>query len=835
MPTNFESISLDVSKTPVLVLQIEGLDDILSSATVYTRIVYGDPLIHYGGTDPVTGMPWVYGGLRVFSNADGSVSRSYLMLEGSSLAITQKVEQEQGRCSISQMTFAFIDKDSYMTRLITPGMLIPEPLGAQITVLLGYQEISYPQDYITIFRGNIQGITSQAGRVILELGDPNLKKRQSVFYTAQTTLGTTIDDSVTTIPVTNNGDFYQQILGPSGISDPGVKTYIQIDDEWIEYNREAYKTNSFNQIGSGIVTRGARGTIAAAHTIGASVSVGIEIAGNVVDLMLKIMLSGWNGYYMTDQPILSIVYTGDASLGNVTNGILLPANVDAVFDLGLNIGDYVTITGDANPSNNVTGVVTGFTAAFSEPNRVIIINQTLVISIASTATLSLRSQYDTLPIDAGLKLFPYEVDVETHRSIRANYLSADSMNFFITETENSGKTFIEKELALPVSAYCITKSGQISLKLTLPPIADQTLKTLDKDNVIEPQNIKTQRSTTIRKFFNEIQYDYNPSDLGTFQNTARFINTDSLNEIGYTSSMPIQTRGTRSGAGIQKRAERLLDRYNRGAVLIYLKVNYGTGNDINPGDIIILTDNGNLQISNMSTGVRDIGTQLYEVIERTFDFRNGNTSLTLLSGINFGLQDRFATWSPASIIQNATSTTTQIKIIPSYGAFYGLSEYLKWENYIGLNVRIRNKTYTFDETTRLVSVSSTNVLTLSPPLSITPLDGYIVELDKYSTSSDPSFQQTAKVLHVFWDKTAIITGVTNTTTFTVSAPDSAYFRVGYPLVVKTPTGSTYSEEVLITSVVGTTITCEMLSYLPNIGDECELLSFDDGGQPYRWI
>lgn len=833
--TNFKALSGQISKTPVLIVKIEGLDDILSSAPVFTRIVYGDPLIKYGGVDPFTGMPWVYGGLRRYSTADGGLSRDYLKLEGSSLAITQKVEQEQGRCSISQMTFAFIDKDSFMTRLITPGLLIPEPLGAQVTVLLGYQEISYPQDYITIFRGNIQGITSQAGSVILQLGDPNLKKRQSVFYTAQTILDANINSAVTTIPVINNGDFYQQILGPSGVADPSIKTYIKIDDEYIEYDRLAYKTNSFNQVGSGVVTRGARGTTAAAHTIGAVVTAGISIAGNVVDLMLKIMLSGWDGFYLTGQTILSLVYTGDAILGDVTNGILLPDNVDAVYGLGLSIGDYVTITGDANPSNNVTGVITGFVGAFSQPNRVIIINQTLTTSIASSATLSLRSQYDTFPTEAGLKLYPYEVNVEVHRNIRASYLSADSMNFLITATEESGKTFIERELALPVSAYCITTAGQISLKVTLPPIADQTLITLDKDNVIEPQNIKTDRSTTNRRFFNEIQYDYNPNDDGNFQNTARYIDTDSLNEIGYTSTMPIQTRGTRTITGIQTRAERLLDRYKRGAVAINLSVNYGVGNDIDPGDIVILTDDGFLQISNMATGVRNVGTQLYEVTERTFDFRNGKTMLTLLSGVNFGLQDRFATWSPASTIQNATSNSSQFKILPSYGAFFGLSEYLKWIDYSGLQVVVRNKAYTFYEETTLVSVSSSNFLTVSPPLSMTPLDGYIVELAPYSTSSSSVDQQTAKILHVFWDKTAVITGVTSTSVFTVAAPDVQYFRVGYPLVVKTPNGSTYSDEVLITNVTGTTITCNPLSYLPSIGDECELLSFPDAGQPYRWI
>jgi hypothetical protein len=832
VPANFQSLSASISKQPVIVVEIAGLSDILSSATVFTRINYGDPVVKYGGHDE-DGKSWVYGGLRRYTAADGGITRPYLILDSSSLAITQKVEQEQGRCSISQMSLTFIDKDSYMSKLISPGILIPEPLGAEVRVYLGYQEISWPQDYITIFRGNIQGYTSQAGKVTLQLGDPNLRKRQSLFFTASTELAGGITAVDTTINVVNNGDFYQQILGPNGIADPNVKTYIFIDSEWIEYSRTAYRPNSFNQSAGGTITRGARGTTADVHDAGATVTAGIEFGGNAVDIILKLMLSGWNGPYRSAQPIAGLVTSGDPDIGDITDGIILPTGIDAVEDLGLSPGDYITISGDPNPSNNVTGIVGSFQDVLGNPNNAIIIDQPLIASSPSVALLALRSQYDTFPDGAGLKLFPYEVDVQAHQRLKAGFIS-DTMLFFITASEDNAKAFIEKELALPVSAYCLTVSGKISLKITLPPIANQVPLTLDASNVIQPAQIRVERSTTTRRFFNEIQYSYNPDDSGNFQNFLAFLDTDSLNEIGYSSTMPIETKGTRSGANITVRAKRLLDRYKRGAVVVYLSVNFGTGNNVNPGDIVLLKDNGQLQISNFATGQRNLGSQLYEVIERTFDFQAGNTKLTLLSGLNFGLQDRFATWGPGSLIQAAGSNTTTLKIIPSFGALFGISEYKKWTNYIGLNVRIHSYDFTYDHTSILRGVSSSNVLTLSPALPSVPLDNYIIDLAPYSTSTDPSDQEIAKGLHVSWDKTAAVVSGISSTQFTVSSGDAQYFRVGYPLRVHTSDWVTDSPEVLITDVTGTTITCADLGFTPAAGYKCDLLSFPDAGQPYRW-
>lgn len=839
LPDNFFLANESNVKQPVLVAVFDGLNDVLTSADLFTRIRYGDPDIEYGGTD-AKGNPWLYGGLRPYVTANGGTFKPYLSWQGSSLTISQKMEQEQGRCSISTMTLGFIDKDEYMSELITPGLKVPEILGLRVRIFLGYQNISYPEDFIQIFQGLVQDITSQPGLVILSLADPNIRRRAQAMYIPTTTLSGTINDTATTINVVSNGDFFERILGPDGSDDTGIHTYIQIDDEVIEYDRLAFQPNSFNESGGGIVTRGARGTTAVGHDDQSDVTSTISFSGNPITIALKLMLAGWNGPYQTGVPIQNILFSGIPAIGNIARAIILPIGVDAVFDLGLAVGDYITITGDTNLVNNQTVRVERFENLEERQNQVIITNSTtLVTSVNSTGTLALRSQYDTWPVSAALQLDPVDVDVAGHQFYRDSFLAQEAMNFYQTSPIDSVKEFIEKECLLPISCFALTKAGQISMKLTLPPLAGQKLTSIDKDSIIDPKSMYVNRSTSNRKFFNEITFSFDPDDAGNFTQVLRFLDTDSLapssdGGVGLSSILPISSMGTRETGTLAERAERMLDRYKRGAVQLMLKVNFGKGNNIDPGDILLLTDDGALKITNMATGNRNLGKALMEVQERAFDFKSGNTSLTLLSGLNFTLQDIFATWAPSSNVVAAGTTSSQVRIQPSYGAVMGTDEFLKWVDYIGCRLQFHDYFYTYSGEAVLVAADN-NVLTIEPPLSFTPDANTIVDLAPYSTSTDPTVDEAAKIIHVHWDKTATVVSGASQTQFDVGAGDVQFFRIGYPIRVHAPDWSTDSSEVLITNVLGTTITTEDLGYTPSAGDDCELLSFYDARGPYRFV
>lgn len=822
-------------KNIAIAVKIDGVSDILSSTTLYSRIRYGDPGVFYGTPFPDGTMP-VYGGLR---KTDGVLD--YLQLDNSSLTLSQKIETEQGRSSISTLSLSFIDKDQYMTKLIG-GVTIPEILGQNVTVYLGFQEISFPEDYFVIFRGKITSVQSFPGAVVFQMSDPNVNKRQNIAFEAKTNLTSSITNSSTTIPVASNGDFYKSILNISGAYDPAVKLYLKIENEIIEYGPSfsnpsgTFGTNTF-----GNVIRGSRGTIAASHASGTEVDIAVEIKDHPIDMALKMMLSGWNGTWLSSVPIYSFVTTGDPSILNTDGIITLPAKKDAVKDYGLIAGDQITITGATNLGNDQTVIITGFADLFGDTNRIIRTSGIFTPEVNSPALLAFRSQYDAYPTALGVKLTPLDVAVDDHVSLRKIFLgSANYVLQHFIDTQQSCKTFIESEVFLPFSLYTLTRRGKISVGLTKPPLPNQTLIILDKDTIIEPQNIKPMRATNNRKFFNEIAFKYDADDAGDFTKTLRTIDTDSLNFIGINSQLPINSKGAKSSLNFTIIAERttqfLLNRYKRGAVLLDVKVNYGVGSRIEAGDVVGIKDDGFLQISNFSSGKRDIQTTLFEVNNRSLDLKTGVTNLQLISGVA-DPDKRYAVISPSSKITTG-STTTKLILKDSYGAIFPGNEGNKWTNYVGLPIRVHSSDFTFDEEVTFTGFdpSTANALLVSPALSVTPSVDWIVDIAKYSTSTDPNVNRLYKLIHAAFSPTVpIVTGIDNFN-FTVSAPNATKFFIGSIVRIHNVGYSIYSPEVKVTNIVGTTITVSpTLTFTPAAGQFAEFIGFADKQQAYRWI
>lgn len=772
--------------------------------------------------------------------------RPLISLDGGSLTIAQRLEPEQGRASISTIAMSFVDKDSYMTKLISPGILIPEILGVQSQIWLGYAQTTFPQDYFVVWRGRVAQTNPGIGLVNIQFTDPNIAKRQTVFYTSQSTLTSAINAAVTTIPVVANGDFYKKILSPNGTTyDQTVQTYIKIDDEFIEYQQTGSEATGFGTNQFLNVVRGSRGTIAAAHAINATVDSFIQISGRAIDLALKIQMSGWNGPYLTNYAIKNFVTTGDISQPSITNAIVLKAAVDAVRDLGLAVGDYVTVTGDPNPSNNGLWIVQGFATINGSPNNAVLFNTTFVASVASPALLALRSQYDVYPITAGSKLPGWEVDVAGHIYYQNSYLNnfANSYSFFIAQ-EITGKTFIEQQIMYPLGAYCLTRQGKLSMGLTKPPIADERTVKLDKTNVLNPMTIGVQRGLNNRKFFNEIDWSYDYDDTGTALSERKTIDTNSLTTIGISSPLPIQAQGARTSLGfltiVADRERFLLNRYSLAAVLFDMRVNFGTGNQIEAGDVLIVDDEGGLQIPNLQTGQRDLGKVLLEVINRSLDLKTGEVQLQLLGGLGSLVGDRYATITPSSNIVPSGSTTTRLLITESFGSIFPTAEQEKWSDYIpGCDIVVHSPDYTTRYATSTIiglDPGNNHVLLISPALPFTPLAGDVVDMAPYSTSTDPNVQKLEKLIGAYLDPSVAVVSGVSVTSFNIGAGDVSKFAPGQTILVHNTSYSILSPEVTVLSIVGTLVTTTTsLGFIPAAGQTVELIGFADGGAPYRFI
>lgn len=858
IPQNYIFQNDQLTKSPVIVVQIQGVPDLITNRRLNTRILYGDP-VAYGDPD------LVYGGLRsyvvIHNDNTTSTFRPYLDLEGSSLTIGQRLEPEQGKASVSTLALSFIDFQGYMTQLVSPGIIIPEILGAEVRVFLGFSEISYPEDFFEVFRGYISGVTDGPGSVQLQLSDPNIKRRQQIFFIGQSKVLTPIASFDVMVFVISTIDFFAQIKAANGdffpsVGAPKCHCYIQIDDEWIEVQPHPTDTTRFD-----VIARGARGTTAANHDPGAQVTAALQLGDasnrqNAMDMALQIQLSGWDGPWITGEEFLAIGPEPDPDPATTTTNFLtMPNNVDAVAKYGLVAGDWVILQGSLIPANNnVLMQIVRFDSFDGQPNRLIYLNvfSTLFKEQNTPATLGFRSQYDVLPIEAGLKLTPKDVDIDQHIAIKNTFLggNGNDLIFFITSPESSGKSFLESQIYFPIGAYSLTRRGKLSCGYHSPPIANQNLSILNSDNVLDPGQIKPARALNNRGFFNEIDITFNYDDAGNPLSSLVIADADSMADpsqggIGIVSTLPIDARGVYAGyssSNLQKRAFFLLTRYKRGAVMFTIKVNWKVGSLIEAGDIVTIQDHGTLQIANFNTGQRNLKDQLFEVIDRTFDLRGGNVSLKLLSGVGATLTDRFATISPSSLLDTG-STGTQLVIKDSFGALYPGNESKKWQQYLGLPILVHSRDYSVSTQVTLISIDASNPYILNTTdLGYSPPADYVIDIAPYPNSTDPTQNAFYKIMHAFWTPMVLVVSGIDSTSFTVSGGQVGKFFVGAPIRVHSLDYSSDSGDTTIFSVVGTTITTvDNLGFTPSANQQIDLLGFPDfsvspnAGAPYRWI
>lgn len=838
-PAAYVDANTQQTKPLVVVVKIEGLPYAFALNNLYTRVRYGDAGITYG----MVGL--VYGALRKLSELE--VQASQMTLENG-LTIQQRLEPEQGRASISTMSLVFADVDGLLTQLCAPGVLVDDVLGGkEVKIGLGYQNTSYPDDFWWVFRGSIGGYKIQGPRVTLQLVDPNEKSRQPIFVPGNAVLFSALDTSTTVIPLSSAGTFADHILGPLGTYDPTVRTFIQIDNEWMEYGPGDIDHNA-NTI---TVTRNSQPigftTTLEAHTSGAAVTgaimLGSESAGgNPLTLALKVLLSGWNGPWKTGVTTYGLGSTYDPA-HLATNCIALPSAIDAVEEYGLAVGDFVTVSGATVPGNNGQYQVTGFQDDVgARPNRNILVDRALVLETLSPAVLALRSQFDTLPTSAGAKMTSREIDVATFIQVRDWYFidNTNNMQFGLNESD-MGKDFVEKELLYPIAAYSLTRYGRLSVGYTRPPVPGDKLITLSVDNVVEPEKITVERAINNRRFYNYITYDWDWDPVqGIFTRSAQYYDADSYALNKELSTLPIESKGMRSalGGGVlaDRRAAAFLQRFGKAAHEITMTVNWEAGSLIEVGDIVLVVDNGNLKIANLATGERNLGEALYEVIDRTLNIKDDRVQLKLLGGIPDTRRDRYGTITPSSIVTGGT--TTSVNVQPSFAQTYGPDEWKKWTDYVGLKIAVHSVDYSQYAEVELgvFDSGSPNVLTLAEALPFTPTAGMIVDVARYPVSTDPAEQSLAKLIGCYLAPSVPIVAAVDLQTFTVSPSDIGKFSAGRVVMVHNVDYSNASDEMVVDSVAGNDVTLTAaLTFSPDSTHRVEFIGFPDDTGAYRLL
>ena len=793
---------------PNLVLKIQGIDTIFGAVTVKKFIKIGDTGLTIGGG-------WVIGGVN-----DVEAQKSYISLGGTTTVINQQLRQDEGAASsVSAVDIELIDKDGYVTNLISPGNVLEEIMGVKATLYFGFKETAWPDDYIPIFKGIIDDIVSGAGTVSMTLSHPIQKQRARMFNRVETKLNGSINDTDSTITV----DSTSGIVTP--VSSDILTNYIQIEDEIIRYT--GITSTTFTGC-----ARGQLGTTAVSHADYTEVQSRYLLEGNPIEIALKIMMSGGTDPYVSAIDVESFVDIG--STGSNANGIFF-TNRMIQEDYNITAGDSITISGST--SNDGTYTVQSITVVVD--GTYILVDSALTLETDSAGVASFSSRYNTL--GEGLEMLPDDVDITEFEYLSTTYGSLfPDYSLFLKDSIENGKEFIEKEIFFPAALYSLPRKNRASVGFTNPPLSPSELKVFNSSNVMNPDKIKIRRSIN-RFFYNQVVYQFEEDYLeDKFKNGYIRQDADSVSRIPIKpSSLVISSKGLRNDPDtlliLDSNSRRFLDRYRYAAENIQgVKVLFRDAFNLEVGDVILFGDE-NLQISDVNTGTRAFIPRLFEIQNRRLDIKKGDMSLDLVD-TNFLANARYGTISPSSVVGSGSTTSYIIVVEGGYGTASVSLEKEKWENYVGEKIIVHDESYSStQEATFLGFDPGNSTKMLVSGLSTAPNSGDVVDIPAYPDSTDKTENAIYKALHAFMDPQVAVASGTSSTVFDVGSGDASKFFVDCVIRVHDASFSSDSGDVMVTAVSGTQITCQDLGFTPSSSYLVDLIGFPDEGDPYRLI
>lgn len=718
-------------KQPNIVLDIDGVPLLIGAVPIRKYVSIGDENLEIG--DPQLNINAFYiGGYNLVTNQETAIT-----FDGTTTSIKQSLNIDKGEgASVSNMSIAMID-DGTITEIITPGVIVDDILQRKTRIWLGFENTAFPDDYIIIFRGLVTDVTSDVGKITFQVNSPDDKKRSTIYKRVEAKLTNSINDTQTTgILLSTVANVLTRVPGPDGSFDPAFKSYITIGDEDAQEIIEFTGISGFELTG---VTRGALLTFPASHAADDEVSTFYRLTDSAIPLALKFLFSGLTGPYLEDLEITSFNLV---DVDVIPNAIYFEG-VDVAMVHGIVIGDYITTTGSAFGANNVSAKQIIDVQKVGTGSYILIDDVTFMDETMSAALLDVRSQYDTLP--DGLRMAGDEVDVAEHLRLFQLFLSSDQYDIYIKDTIENAKEYLEKHIYSPIACYSLPRKSKASVGYHIGPIPGQDIVTLNTTNIKNPSKQKLKRSTN-NQFYNEIIYKFE-EDATTerFLSNLITISATSKNRIpGANKTLIVEAKGLRDAAGgeatAQLHSNRRLSRYQFGAEVLNVSALFEVGFNLEIGDIVVY-DGTDLKMPDTLSGERDIAPRFYEIQNKEFNFKTGDTSFTMVD-TSFSTAARYCLIGHSSNISLGISTT-QFVIEESYASTFGPFEYRKWQNLTNCSVKIRNADSSVSEDTVIVS-AGTNTITVSPALSFTPSAGMIMELSDYN---DPDVTEQVSLVY----------------------------------------------------------------------------------------
>ena len=674
---------------------------------------------------------------------------------------------------------------------------------------------------------NILNISFPGGTTADQI-DEAIRETASTFYAVETEVigdGTTVQ--VTTSLTTVETDTVVNVESTAGIIEAAdaLTSYMRVNDEIMKIISLTDTTISVerNQLDS-FVDR---------HSLDDDIETFYRLQGAPLDLALKIMLStDGNEFFSSDDVPKAINFISITE--SLENSVIFDY-YDIQEKTGLTIGDTIQLNSGLN-----TGSYTIREFLILEGGgSAIVTNETLIIEEEYTSDFKYISKWNTLP--TGLEMLTSEVDVAQFEEIGAffgsNFVDYD---FYIKDTIDSAKDFIDKEIFYPQGLYGIPRKARSSVKFVVPPFSNQVTETIGQDHVTNITKIKQRRSTH-KYLYNTYVYRYNQDSIEDRFVTGKIVvSTNSTERIKIgKKQLKIDSTGLRdnfeTNSLINAVSQRLIDRYQYSPVYLEgIELKYKDGYRLEVGDIIPY--GAQTGMLNLQTGKRGAGAELYEITNKSLDVKSGKIRINLLN-TNYEIAARYGVFSLASDIdEGSTASRIIIKKTNDTGEYPRESD--KWASFIGERVRIYSEDYTFDEVVELKSVdpSNKNALNLETPLSFVPGEGYIIEPPEYEDSSD-EIDSDYKLQFCYMSSQEIITSVASLQEFDVN--DSSRLQVGSAIYVHSEDYSRDSFDeppIEIDSIIGNTVYLNKpLNFTPQVNDLVDGSNFKDGGYVYKII
>jgi len=218
--TNTKRALDELSIEPNIAVKIEGFDVLFSANPLKEYITINCPGFFIGEEG------FFVGGLKDISP---DLNKTLIDSRSTTYTIRQQINHDEGKSSsISTMTVGLVDKDQFVTNLISPGQVLDDILGRRVQIFVTFGSVSFFDDAIEIFKGTVAGVESGPGLIRLKINHPDAKKNVEIFQKIETTLSSAISSTQTSIPVEDSSAY----ITPSG----PLRTYARIESgEIIEY------------------------------------------------------------------------------------------------------------------------------------------------------------------------------------------------------------------------------------------------------------------------------------------------------------------------------------------------------------------------------------------------------------------------------------------------------------------------------------------------------------------------------------------------------------------------------------------------------------------------